>query len=140
MLLNENLQIVGVFYWEFTYTAPSEFSFAPPWWLLLEQPEYLPGGLEAWTEIYESRLQTFLKVLMEREDAAIYSGRLGEDQRLSGRMRESWDSGDFWISYAARKNFAFGAVFWNNSTLGSLGLVRTLMVIIDGKRESIYLI
>lgn len=112
VLLNENLQIVGVVDWEFTYAAPSELSLAPPWWLLLEQPEYWPGGLEAWTEVYESHLRTFLKVLVARRDAAISSGRLREDQRLSGRMRESWNSGDFWVSYAARKNFAFDAVFW----------------------------
>lgn len=27
-------------------------------------------------------------------------------------MRESWESGDFWIAYAARCNFAFDAVYW----------------------------
>lgn len=112
MLLNENLQIVGVVDWEFTYAAPSEFSSAPPWWLLFKQPEYWPGGLEYWTEAYEICLQTFLEALVDREDAAIDSGRLREDQRLSGKMRKSWDSGDFWVSYGARKNFAFDAVFW----------------------------
>ncbi|KFZ09260.1 hypothetical protein V501_05640 [Pseudogymnoascus sp. VKM F-4519 (FW-2642)] len=28
-------------------------------------------------------------------------------------MRESWESGDFWVVYAARKGFAFDAIFWN---------------------------
>ena len=32
--------------------------------------------------------------------------------RLSQPMWESWRSGDFWVSYAARKNFAFDAIFW----------------------------
>lgn len=27
-------------------------------------------------------------------------------------MQQSWESGDFWVTYAARKNFAFDAVFW----------------------------
>ncbi|KAK2776507.1 hypothetical protein FQN53_002678 [Emmonsiellopsis sp. PD_33] len=112
VLLNEQLQIVGVVDWEFTYAAPVEFSHAPPWWLLLEQPEYWPNGMEAWTEVYESRLRTFLKVLREREDVAISHSRLRDEQRLSAPMRQSWDSGDFWVCYAARKNFAFDAVFW----------------------------
>ncbi|RMJ26390.1 Phosphotransferase enzyme family [Aspergillus sp. HF37] len=112
VLLNADLQIVGVIDWEFAYASPAEFSAAPPWWLLLEQPEYWPDGIEAWTELYECRLQTFLKMLVEREDALIQSGRLEEGQRLSGPMWESWRSGDFWVSYAARKNFAFDAIFW----------------------------
>lgn len=90
MLLNADLEVVGVIDWEFTYAAPAEFSSAPPWWLLLEQPEYWPDGLEAWTEVYENRLHTFLKVLTEREDTLIRSGRLDEEQRLSGPMRASW--------------------------------------------------
>lgn len=106
------MQIVGVVDWEFTYAAPAEFSYAPPWWLLLEQPEYWPGGIEAWSNMFEIRLQTFLKVLFEREDTAIRRGRLKEDQRLSGVMQQSWESGDFWVTYAARKSFAFDAVFW----------------------------
>lgn len=112
VLINEDLQIVGVVDWEFTYAAQVEFSHAPPWWLLLEQPEYWPDGIEAWAEVYESRLQTFLKVLCEQENVAIGRGRLKDEQRLSRPMQQSWESGDFWVTYAARKNFAFDAVFW----------------------------
>ncbi|OJJ69053.1 hypothetical protein ASPBRDRAFT_57598 [Aspergillus brasiliensis CBS 101740] len=112
VLLNADLQVMGVIDWEFSYAAPAEFSEASPWWLLLEQPEYWPDGIEAWTEVYERRLQTFLKVLVEREQSLIGSGRLTEEQRLSKPMRESWQSGDFWVSYAARRNFAFDAIFW----------------------------
>ncbi|RMD44981.1 hypothetical protein DV735_g102, partial [Chaetothyriales sp. CBS 134920] len=112
ILINEHLQIAGVVDWEFTYAAPVEFSHAPPWWLLVEQPEYWPEGIEAWTEAYERRLQTFLKVLREREDRAIEGGRLQDKDRLSAPMQQSWESGDFWVMYAARKSFAFDAVFW----------------------------
>ncbi|EAW19201.1 uncharacterized protein NFIA_091600 [Aspergillus fischeri NRRL 181] len=42
ILLNEELNNR----WEFTYAAPVEFSFAPPWWLLIEKPEYWPRGLD----------------------------------------------------------------------------------------------
>ncbi|KAB8269491.1 hypothetical protein BDV30DRAFT_242297 [Aspergillus minisclerotigenes] len=91
---------------------PVEFSHAPPWWLLLEQPEYWPDGIDAWTKAFETRLQTFFKVLTEREDIAMQQGRLRQEQRLSGPMRQSWVNGDFWVTYAARKNFAFDTIFW----------------------------
>ncbi|KKK17955.1 hypothetical protein AOCH_007160 [Aspergillus ochraceoroseus] len=112
VLVDADLKIVGVVDWEFTYAAPAEFSYAPPWWLLLEQPDYWPDGIEAWGKRFEHRLQTFLKVLLEREAAALEQGNLKEDQRLSGPMQQSWENGDFWVIYAARKNFAFDAIFW----------------------------
>lgn len=59
---------------EFTYAAPAEFSSTPPWWLLLDRPEYWSEGMEAWTGDYEDRLRTFLKVLSEREEELIRRG------------------------------------------------------------------
>ncbi|RDW67429.1 uncharacterized protein DSM5745_09295 [Aspergillus mulundensis] len=112
VLLNDKLQSVGVVDWEFSYAAPVEFTRAPPWWLLLEQPEYWPEGLDAWSDTYELRLETFLRALEKCEDTAIERGRLSEDQRLSGHMRRSWETGEFWVVYAARKPFAFDAIFW----------------------------
>ncbi|KAJ5171056.1 uncharacterized protein N7500_003839 [Penicillium coprophilum] len=57
-----------------------------------------------------------LKALMtgsaECEEEAVRNERLVENQRLSDAMRRSWESGDFWIMYAARDNFAFDAIYW----------------------------
>ncbi|KAL3421251.1 phosphotransferase [Phlyctema vagabunda] len=111
-LLNSELEVVAVIDWEFTYAAPVEFTYAPPWWLLLGCPESWEGGFDSWIREYEPRLKTFLKVMREREDAHIESGRLQEDQRLSDKMQRSWDSGDFWVTYAARNSFVFDAIFW----------------------------
>lgn len=112
ILLIEKLEIAAIIDWEFSYAAPCEFTYAPPWWLLLKQPEYWEEGIDDWTEKYEPRLKTFLKALTETEDVCIASGQLQEEQRLSGKMRESWDSGDFWTVYAARKGFGFDGVYW----------------------------
>ncbi|KAI9829870.1 MAG: hypothetical protein M1819_005968 [Sarea resinae] len=113
ILLNADLKIVAVIDWEFTYSAPAEFSYAPPWWLLLEQPEYWPEGLDAWADAYEPRLEVFLRALRARENDAISRGTLSsKTTRLSEHMLQSWKSGDFRISYAARKSFAFDSVFW----------------------------
>ncbi|KAM3553893.1 hypothetical protein ARSEF4850_006711, partial [Beauveria asiatica] len=37
-----------------------------------------------------------MKAMTETEDAGIAARQLRQDQRLFGRMRESWDSGEFW--------------------------------------------
>ncbi|GFF47805.1 hypothetical protein IFM58399_08142 [Aspergillus lentulus] len=101
------------FDWEFAYAAPVEFSFAPPWWLLIEKPDYWRQGLDDWCSEYDRRLQTFLGAMRYQEDKAIEQGWLKSSQRLSGPMQESWESGDFWIAYAARDNFAFDLIYWH---------------------------
>jgi hypothetical protein len=111
-LMDENLKLAGVIDWEFTYAAPVEFSYAPPWWLLIEKPEYWPRGLDDWCMQYDRRLQPFLKALIRREDDEIQNGRLMSDKRLSGPMEASWRSGDFWVVYAAMNNFAFDSIYW----------------------------
>ena len=113
ILLSRELKVVSVFDWEFTYAAPVEFSFAPPWWLLIEKPEYWPQGLDDWCNEYQRRLPTFLRAMRDQEDRAIEQGWLDSTQRLSGLMKESWESGDFWIAYAARNNFAFDLIYWH---------------------------
>lgn len=82
------MQIVGVVDWEFTYATPAEFSYAPPWWLLIEKPEFWPEGIDDWTRVFDYRMKTFLVAMKAYKDTAIQQGRLKEDQRLSGRMRE----------------------------------------------------
>ncbi|KAI9841099.1 MAG: hypothetical protein M1837_001003 [Sclerophora amabilis] len=117
VLVNDEFKIVAVIDWEYTYAAPAELTFSPPWWLVLEAPEYWPTGLQGWAEAYEPRLNTFLRVLEGKERDAIERGSLRNSSSqnprlLSARMRESWDSGAFWVAYAARRSWAFDAIFW----------------------------
>ncbi|KAK3173926.1 hypothetical protein K4F52_010365 [Lecanicillium sp. MT-2017a] len=112
-------EIAGVIDWEFTYAAPPEFSFAPPWWLLLKRPEEWAAGWKDraagwmdWSKQYEVRLVTFLAAMEKAEEVAITSGRLTEEQRLSPKMRQSWENGDFWVMYALQTECAFDDVFW----------------------------
>ncbi|OJI82086.1 hypothetical protein ASPTUDRAFT_57823 [Aspergillus tubingensis CBS 134.48] len=76
-------QMTGVVDWEFTYAAPTGFAHRPPFWLLLELPELWKQGLDDWI-----------------------------NDRLSGHMLRSWESGDFWLNYAARKSWAFDMIYW----------------------------
>lgn len=112
VLANEDHLMTGVVDWEFTYTAPTGFAYSPPFWLLLEVPEFWEDGLDDWTGKYEKVLPTFLKALKSKEQAAIDRGTLKETDRLSGHMLESWKSGMFWLNYAARKSWAFDMIYW----------------------------
>ncbi|KAJ6789987.1 hypothetical protein PWT90_08137 [Aphanocladium album] len=111
ILLSDD-DIAGVIDWEFTYAASAEFSYAPPWWLLLQRPEDWELGWSDWNEKYGIVLVTFLEAMAEVENAINASGRLAEEHRLSQKMRESWENGDFWVMYCLQTDYAFDLIFW----------------------------
>ncbi|KAJ5935985.1 hypothetical protein N7454_005283 [Penicillium verhagenii] len=125
-VLVNNMKIAGVVDLEFTYAAPIEFAYSPPWWLLIEKPEYWPDGLEDWTKVFSHRLPTFIKGMIKCEDAAIKEGRLTANERLSTPMQESWESGDFWTTYAARNSFAFDSIYWEKIDQRFFGPVESI--------------
>ncbi|KAE8340847.1 hypothetical protein BDV24DRAFT_164064 [Aspergillus arachidicola] len=92
VLVDEAECIAGVVDWEFTYTA------------LLNFLTRCLGGFSS------KSWKIGLKALIT--DEVIQKRLLVEDQRLSSRMPDSWQNGDFWIMYAARNNFAFGTISW----------------------------
>ncbi|OBS20355.1 hypothetical protein FPOA_06727 [Fusarium poae] len=108
LLLNQEDEIVAAIDWEFTYAAPTQFSLDPPWWLLLEAPEMWSKGIDDWADVYDERLKTWLLAMEEAESAATDPPPI----KLSSYMRESWKSGRFWLNYAARKSWAFDAIYW----------------------------
>ncbi|KAH8171104.1 phosphotransferase enzyme family protein [Sarocladium implicatum] len=116
VLLDKDLKVVGVIDWEFAYAAPAQFSFHPPWWLLLLEPDSWPGGYREWMKVYEPRLQTFLRVLEAEEAKMVNTSQtddLGEGETpLSQRMRESWENKTWLLNYAARKSWAFDFIWW----------------------------
>ncbi|KAJ6021574.1 hypothetical protein N7540_007078 [Penicillium herquei] len=85
-------RVSGVVDWEFTYAAPAEFT-----WFLAR---YLP------------RLDAFLEVLCDHENKLIEQQHLFESQRLSPRMKDSMETGLFWICLAARYNSMFDEIYW----------------------------
>lgn len=112
VLANGEYQMTGAVDWEFTYAAPTGFAYSPPFWLILELPEHWPNGLDDWEQNYEKVLPVFLRILGEREQAAIDRHLLKDTDRLSERMLKSWETGDFWLNYAARKSWAFDMIYW----------------------------
>jgi hypothetical protein len=132
VLIDKDLRVVGVIDWEFAYAAPAQFSYDPPWWLLLRLPDCYPGGYMPWMEAYKPRLETFIRLLEEEEkkihgisdvnnslggldlnDAtATATATTTATLPLSQRMRESWERKTWAINYAARNSWEFDWVYW----------------------------
>lgn len=114
VLIDKDDRVVGVIDWEFAYAAPSQFTFDPPWWLLLTEPEWWEDGTyPQWMDAYEPRLQTFLRILDEEESKLPKSEKQGRSPvSLAQRMRESWDTKSWMVNFAARKTWCFDALYW----------------------------
>lgn len=56
-------------------------------------------------------------MLRAKEQEFVDKGLLEQtylDMPLSARMRQSRETGDFWVSYAARKSWAFDGIYWRS--------------------------
>lgn len=106
----EEGDVAGFIDWECTYAAPTTFVLDPPWWLLLETAEMWQWGAGNFAEIYSDRLPVWLAAMEQAErEAGEYTAL---PLPLSVYMRESWETGRFFVSYAARKSWAFDMVYW----------------------------
>ncbi|KAL2063188.1 hypothetical protein VTL71DRAFT_6260 [Oculimacula yallundae] len=109
ILVDHSDNIAAVIDWELTYAGPTHFMLDCPWWLLLEVPESWKPDIDDWTRVYGMRLQTWLSA-METAETELGSETL--PFVLSTHMRESWETGRFWLNYAAKNSWAFDTVFW----------------------------
>lgn len=109
ILLDKTDNTVATIDWEFAYAALTQIFLDPPWWLLLNVPEIWHTDIDDWTGIFELRLRTWLRAMENAEECA---GVDSEDLIMSKYMRESWETGRFWLNYAARKSWAFDTIFW----------------------------
>ncbi|TIA81986.1 hypothetical protein D6C76_02613 [Aureobasidium pullulans] len=111
VLIDEDtLEFTGVIDWEWTYTAPHQFLFSAPPWLILERPT-------SWTQNGENRYKEnftiFLQCLGEEEEKR--QNQIPEDQRMSTLMRQSLDDGTFWFAQLMQEAFNFDEkILWRN--------------------------
>ncbi|KAH9861673.1 hypothetical protein J1614_011426 [Plenodomus biglobosus] len=105
----ETLKVNAILDWEFTHAMPAQFTYDPPWWLILKGPDIWLGSynMEAFLARYEPRLEQFLRAF-ERVEARSPP----TEPRLSTQMRESWKSGQFWADYGIRKSLDVDDIFW----------------------------
>ncbi|KAH6981059.1 hypothetical protein BKA56DRAFT_673502 [Ilyonectria sp. MPI-CAGE-AT-0026] len=111
ILLTDSDDIAALIDWEFSYAAPTQFALDPPWWLLLDLAERA-SGIDDWKHIYEMRLETWLSAMKRVEAEENIQDLHSLPVPLSTYMRESWEIGWFWLSYDARKSWAFDTMYW----------------------------
>jgi hypothetical protein len=111
--VDKDEKVAAAIDWEFSYAAPADFSFAPPWWLFLQAPDDWWAALDDWVVNYEPRLTVFLPAMEKKEREFVQQGRLEDSEiLLSARMRKSWETGHFWVTYSARRTWAFDGIYW----------------------------
>ncbi|KAF9876705.1 phosphotransferase [Colletotrichum karsti] len=110
ILLTESDDIAALIDWEYTYVGPTQFILDPPWWLLIDTAEMWSPSIDDWSETYEMRLKTWLSAVRNAE--ADLPGSNPLPAPLSTYMRESWETGRFFLSYGARKSWAFDTMYW----------------------------
>ena len=93
MIVNneQELKIIGVIDWEWSYTGPCQLFCSPPHWLLLDAPNYWFKDDNDIASRYGKSLEMFLGILEEEERAII--GDVPLLDRLSSLMRECKEDG-----------------------------------------------
>jgi len=106
MIVNneQDLQIIGVIDWEWSYAGPCQLFSSPPHWLLLDAPNHWFKDDDLVVARYEKYLEIFLKILEEEEEGSLLSN-IPLDKRLSGLMRECKEDGRMWFHYIIRQGF-----------------------------------
>ena len=109
----ETLKVKAILDWEFTNAMPAQFSYDPPRWLVSPQPEVWleTRSLGEFKAEYEPKMDRFVRIL-ERVEARTPGAIVPNEQPLSAKMRESWESSRFWFNVGIRNGFAIDAVYW----------------------------
>ncbi|OAQ93908.1 protein kinase-like domain [Purpureocillium lilacinum] len=104
-------KITAVLDFEFTNAMPAQFTYDPPWWLLLLAPHIWleRDKKEEFLRRFVPRMEQFIRAV-ERAEARSSST---EEPFLSTRMRNSWKTGQFWFDYAARRSMDVDVVYWH---------------------------
>ncbi|KAI5862555.1 hypothetical protein GGS23DRAFT_81747 [Durotheca rogersii] len=113
----KTLRITAVLDFEFTNSMPAQFTYDPPWWLLLRGPDVWldQDRIDEFLARYVPRMEQFLRALERAEEKSAAEGdeRLEKEPRLSTRMRDSWKTGRFWFNYAARTCLDMDDIYWH---------------------------
>ena len=109
----DTLRITAVLDFEFTNAMPAQFTYDPPWWLLLLGPDMWleRHSMEKFLARYVPKMEQFLRALERVEKKSSFEAS-HQSILLSDRMRDSWATGRFWFDYGIRKSFDIDAVYW----------------------------
>lgn len=108
----KTMRITALLDFEFTNAMPAQYAYDLPWWLILGHPAIMISeGKQEFLDLFEPRKEQFIRAVERVEDASSPPLPAGAP-RLSGRMRDSWDTGRFWFNLAARSSFDVDEIYW----------------------------
>lgn len=110
----ETYTITADLNFEFSNALPAQFAYDPPWWLLLLGPDMWleHHSKEEFDARFVPRMHQFIQAMETVETKQILEKDESPQTSLSARMRESWESKQFWFDYGIRKSFDVDAVYW----------------------------
>lgn len=97
MMVNneEDLQIVAVLDWEWSYSGPSELFWSPPLWLLGQHPVYWEDGDLRLTRYFKN-LDLWIQI-MQQEEGILNDGTNNDTDLPSAIIRKHQKEGSMWF-------------------------------------------
>ncbi|KAG7292988.1 hypothetical protein NEMBOFW57_003033 [Staphylotrichum longicolle] len=107
----ETLRITAVLDWEFTNAMPAHLAADVPSWLLLKRPNVWldEDKTDEFVRLFKPRAEQFIRAVERVETREQL--RTGSTP-LSAQVRDSWESGRFWLNFASRCCFDVDEVVW----------------------------
>ncbi|KAG5775173.1 hypothetical protein H9Q73_011159 [Fusarium xylarioides] len=104
MIVNneQDLKIIGVLDWEWSYAAPAQL-VSTPWWLLIESPNvwsYIDKRLDRFNRL----LELYSRILAEEEPKILGEG-FDEDRKPSTMLQACEEDGRQWFHMILRRGF-----------------------------------
>jgi hypothetical protein len=93
MIVTEDLDIIAVVDWEWSYAGPLQLYWSPPSWLLLQSPHVWERDR---LERYKHCLSLYISIL-EQEEAKDQTSKSEAEVKPSLLMRKLWENEKFWF-------------------------------------------
>ncbi|KAM5347251.1 hypothetical protein ACJ41O_010256 [Fusarium nematophilum] len=105
MIVNnqDDLQVVAVIDWEWSYTAPAQLVNSTPTWLLIESPNAW-GWIDERLARFEKHLAIFSRILLE-DEPKILGNDFPVEQKPSTMLRACQEDGRQWFHFILLRGF-----------------------------------
>lgn len=105
MIVNneQELKIVAVLDWEWSYTAPIQLANTTPTWLLIESPNAW-GSIDERLARFNRHLELYTRIMVEEEPKILGEG-VPEDQKPSTLLRACQKGGRQWFHFIMLRGF-----------------------------------
>lgn len=105
MIVNneQDMKIIAVIDWEWSYTSPAQLVYSTPSWLLIESPNAWPS-VDKRLARFNRNLKLFTRIL-EEEEQKVISADAREDEKPSAILRECQKQGRQWFHFILLRGF-----------------------------------